>query len=87
MLRVKLWGPAILVAAALGGFPPAALAEANGTSDGCNGNIVALMNHVSGLGGASGNPNASAGPGFFLAGANPGSVSDAIHAVRYVFCS
>jgi hypothetical protein len=32
----------------------------------CNGLIIALFNHASGPGGPSGNPNASAGPGFFL---------------------
>jgi hypothetical protein len=32
----------------------------------CNGLIVAAFNHESGPFGPSGNPNASAGPGFFL---------------------
>lgn len=42
-----------------------------------SGTTVALFNHNSGIFGASGNPNASAGPGYFL-GTN---TSDAVLAV------
>ena len=87
MRPVKLSGLAFLAATVFGVFTPTAHAEANGTSHGCNGNIVAAVNHNSGIGGASGNQNASAGPGFFLAGASPGSVSEAVEGVRSFFCS
>jgi hypothetical protein len=36
-----------------------------GTAD-CQGHLIAISNHSSGSDGASGNPNASAGPGYFL---------------------
>jgi hypothetical protein len=55
---------ASLAAAALAG-PSAALAD-QPPDAGCEGRIVATLNHLSGLAGASGNPNASAGPGYFL---------------------
>jgi hypothetical protein len=32
----------------------------------CQGHLIAISNHASGADGASGNPNASAGPGYFL---------------------
>lgn len=32
----------------------------------CQGHLFAISNHYSGAYGASGNPNASAGPGYFL---------------------
>ena len=32
----------------------------------CQGHLIAISNHSSGADGASGNPNASAGPGYFL---------------------
>jgi hypothetical protein len=49
---------------------------------GCQGQIVAAINHASGPFGASGNPNASAGPGYFL---GP-DTSEAVHAVKETFC-
>ncbi|HVB04987.1 MAG TPA: hypothetical protein VNF07_01900 [Acidimicrobiales bacterium] len=48
----------------------------------CSGTIVAATNHDSGPFGASGNPNASAGPGYFLhSGAHEG-----ITTIRAEFC-
>ncbi len=32
----------------------------------CQGHLIAISNHASGADGASGNPKASAGPGYFL---------------------
>jgi hypothetical protein len=52
-------------------------------SPGCNGLIVATINHTSGDFGASGNPNASAGPGYFLKEETP----DAVQGVQEAFCS
>jgi hypothetical protein len=49
---------------------------------GCQGRIVAEFNHNSGEAGASGNPNASAGPGYFL---GPNTAS-AVHEVMQDFC-
>ena len=59
---------------ALGAAPPAF------GSPGCNGLIVATFNHNSF--GASGNPNASAGPGYFL---RQGTAA-AVHGVRQGNC-
>ena len=88
MLRIiKVWGSAVLAMGVMGVFTPTALGEAAPGSNGCNGNIVATFNHDSGSGGASGNQNASAGPGFFLGGESPGSVSGAVQGVRSAFCS
>jgi hypothetical protein len=81
MVRIKPWAPLLLSAAALGVSAPSALG-ANPNSNGCNGNIVARNNHVSGIRGASGNPKASAGPGFFKGGDFPGSVPAAIAGKR-----
>jgi hypothetical protein len=52
---------------------------------GGGGQNVAEENHISGPNGASGNPKASAGPGYFLsvgAGSPPGAVGAAVHAVQ-----
>jgi hypothetical protein len=87
MLRIKRCGSAILAIAALGIFVPNALGAAAPGSNGCNGNIVATFNHNSGSFGASGNPNSSAGPGYFEGGASPGSVSGAVQGARGEFCS
>jgi hypothetical protein len=86
MSRIKRFAPAVLAAAALGSiFSPAALGQAAPGSNGCKGNIVADTNHVSGIGGASGNPHSSAGPGYFLASGGPGAVAAAVHGVQS-FC-
>jgi hypothetical protein len=83
MSRIKIFAPAVLAAAALGTIlSPAALGEAAPGSHGCTGNIVASFNHNSGAGGASGNPRASAGPGYFIAGGGPRAVADAVHGAQ-----
>ena len=56
--------------------------EINEVSGGGGGQNVAAENHISGPEGASGNPKASAGPGYFLADLGPGAVSDAVHFVQ-----
>jgi hypothetical protein len=58
-------------------------AECEGVTGGGGGQTVALFNHNSGVFGASGNPNASAGPGFFFEPqAGPRAVSSAVHFVQ-----
>lgn len=69
-----------LVAASLV-VPSSALADPP-DAPGCEGQIVATFNHNSGASGASGNPNASAGPGYFL----KQETSEAVHAVKEAFC-
>jgi hypothetical protein len=71
MRRVKLMTACGLAVTALGicALPAAAheleeLPPPEGP--GCNGHVVSIRNHSSGLFGASENPNSSAGPGFFL---------------------
>jgi hypothetical protein len=86
MLRIKRCVPVVIVAGALGVSAPAALGAANPNSNGCNGNIVATFNHNSGSAGASGNPNSSAGPGFFFGGDSPGSVPAAINGIARAQC-
>jgi hypothetical protein len=49
---------------------------------GCRGHTVATLNHQSGSFGASGNPNASAGPGYFL---GP-DTSEAVEFFQELFC-
>ena len=61
--------------------PSSALA-AQPSDPGCGGQIVATFNHASGQFGASGNPNASAGPGFFL----KQDTSEGVQAVKAAFC-
>jgi len=64
-------------------FSPAAFGlHAAPGSNGCVGNVVADTNHGSGIEGASGNPHASAGPGYFLAEEGPGAVPEAVHFVQ-----
>ncbi|HVA31296.1 MAG TPA: hypothetical protein VMU58_08490 [Gaiellaceae bacterium] len=48
----------------------------------CNGQLVAISNHFSGADGASGNSNASAGPGYFLHSATAGAIA----AYRTEYC-
>ncbi len=71
---------ASLVAASLA-VPSSALAD-HREGPGCQGSIVATFNHNSGVFGASGNPNASAGPGYFL----KQGTSEAVRAVQESFC-
>lgn len=88
MLRFKVWGPALLAGAALGGVAPAALGEAAPGSHGCNGNVVATENHSSASQRPNGNPKASVGPGYVRGGEYPGSVPAAIQKKRTAaFCS
>ncbi len=57
--------------------------EIDTVSGGGGGQNVAQTNHNSGPFGASGNPNASAGPGFFLEPeGGPQAVSTAVHIVQ-----
>jgi hypothetical protein len=67
---------ALPTSSALGAAPPSS------GSPGCTGLIVAEFNHNSGSFGASGNPNASAGPGYFL---KQGTAA-AVHDVQASFC-
>jgi len=85
MHRAKLLLSGLLVAGVLTGSAPAALGATptpTPGSPGCVGQIVATINHLSGPAGASGNPRASAGPGYFL---GPNTAA-AIAAVRAAFC-
>jgi hypothetical protein len=61
---------------------PAASPEPDPGAASCKGLVVAINNHSSGPFGASANPNASAGPGYFLGESTP----DAIAGVRAIFC-
>jgi hypothetical protein len=72
-------GVGVLMAVAMGGGASTALAS---SPQSCVGQIVAATNHNSGAIGASGNPQASAGPGYFF---GPGT-QDAISGVRGEFC-
>ncbi len=42
----------------------------------CDGQLVAISNHASGAYGASGNPKASAGPGYFLHSATAANIAE-----------
>jgi hypothetical protein len=54
--------------------------EIDAVSGGGGGQNVAQTNHNSGIMGASGNPNASAGPGYFFEPqGGPQAVSQAVH--------
>ena len=68
---------ASLIAASSGMAAANSSVPVPGTAD-CQGHLIAISNHASGSGGASGNANASAGPGYFLGS----STHDAI--VEYV---
>ena len=82
MKRTQLAASIVLATGAAAIAAPSALAGSPGGNHGCNGQIVAETNHFSGLFGASGNPNASAGPGYFFRSEN---TADAIQFVRS-FC-
>jgi hypothetical protein len=56
--------------------------EIGAVAGGGGGQNVAQVNHNSGPFGPSGNPNASAGPGFFEPEGGPGAVSTAVHSVQ-----
>jgi hypothetical protein len=47
-------------------FRKSTLVAALGAAADCKGHVMAISNHSSGAYGASGNPKASAGPGYFL---------------------
>lgn len=74
VLGVLAGGALALSPAASAAAPPAS------GSPGCGGLIVAEFNHASA--GASGNPQASAGPGYFLRQ----GTSDAVQGVKGAFC-
>jgi hypothetical protein len=63
---------AALVAAGSGSAAANSPVPVPGTPS-CNGQLVAIANHS---GGASGNPNASAGPGYFLHSETAGAIAD-----------
>ena len=75
---------AALLALGVGASSASAAAPPPFASPGCGGLIVAQTNHISGFFGASGNPNASAGPGYFIKG--QGAVPAAIAERRQAFC-
>jgi hypothetical protein len=71
MHRAKLLTCALVLVGATGGGASALASPAKSPaptagSPSCNGLIVSDTNHASGTFGASGNPLASAGPGYFL---------------------
>jgi hypothetical protein len=85
MHRARFLVSGLLVAGALVGSAPAALGATptpTPGTPGCAGLIVATINHASGAAGASGNPRASAGPGYFLGPNTPAAIA----AVRAAFC-
>lgn len=71
----------LMTGGALGGGPSTAMADTPPHS--CDGQIIAAINQASGVFGASGNPQAGAGPGYFL-GTN---TANAIADVRETFCA
>ena len=71
-----------IVAAAAFALPSTSLAAAPLPEQACAGQVVALFNHFSGPSGASGNPDASAGPGYFLGQ----DTSESLHEVREGVC-
>jgi hypothetical protein len=76
--KVVTGGILAVVAFVLSASPANSAAPPAFGSPGCKGLIVATINHISGVNGASGNPNASAGPGYFL----KQETSDAVHAAQ-----
>jgi hypothetical protein len=84
MRRARIVTGGLLAVAAFALSSPPALGDAPSFvgSPGCKGLIVATFNHGSGVLGASGNPNASAGPGYFL----KQGTHDAVHGVQEEFC-
>ena len=85
MHRLQIVTAGLVAAGALLLAAPAARADAPVPvpgEPGCLGRIVAITNHISGVGGPSGNPQASTGPGFFLQEQSP----EAIALRREFFC-
>jgi hypothetical protein len=84
MRKAKVFTGGILAVAAFAfSASPANSAAPPATENpGCKGLIVATFNHNSGVLGASGNPDASAGPGYFL----KQGTSDGVHGVQGTFC-
>jgi hypothetical protein len=78
----------LAAAVGVGAWTAAALASPAQTppptagSPSCNGLVVAFENQDSGPFGASGNPNSSAGPGYFLGSDSPAAIAG----VREEFC-
>jgi hypothetical protein len=88
MSTMRLIALSAIAAAVIGGSAGAALASPaespypeSGTPS-CNGLVLAMSNHAAGAYGASGNSDASAGPGSFLGASTP----DAIALVRAYYC-
>jgi hypothetical protein len=85
-VRILLCGPVAATATVV--WTAAALASPAKTppptvgSASCSGLVVAFENQDSGPFGASGNPNASAGPGYFLGSDSAGAIAS----VREEFC-
>jgi hypothetical protein len=80
MRLVTKVGVGLLTAVAMGGGASAAMAS---SAQSCVGRVVAATNHNSGALGASGNPQASAGPGYFVGPGTP----EAIAGVREAECT
>lgn len=72
----------MLFVGSLAGVAPST-AAASPAPAACDGQAIVLINHVSGPSGASGNVQASAGPGYFLGSATAGGITD----IRNEFCS
>jgi hypothetical protein len=73
MRRTRMSLAGFLAVGVLAVTTPSAQAQGPGAFPGCYGQTVASRTHNSGGAGASGNPKASAGPGYFL-GPNTGAV-------------
>ena len=79
MRSITKVGVGLMAAVAMGAGASTALAS---SQQSCVGRVVAATNHNSGAFGASGNPQASAGPGYFFGPGTP----DAIAGVRNEAC-
>ncbi len=73
----------VAVAAATALAAPSAALAAQPANPGCAGKVVAGINHSSGVSGASGNPQSSAGPGYFLRQ----GTSEAVHGAMDELCA
>ena len=85
MRRIQMVTAGLFAAGAVLLAAPAAWADTPTPVPGesrCQGAIVATINHISGVFGPSGNPNASAGPGVFLHQNTHAAILD----VREAFC-
>ena len=81
MHAIKMVTGSIIAAAAFA-IPSTSAVAAPLPNEACSGQVVALSNHFSGAFGASENPTASAGPGYFL----QQDTSETIQAVREGVC-